>query len=195
MGQSALSVIFSLRAFWRCSLEIQRVAIVGVNPSTGEFRPDRNWNTVQNPADWKRRLKNQFNQTKPPHEWFAPWCVGLALLGLDYKNGSAAHFDVSYRPTTAMLTNPRTNREEFRRMVERDMEWFFRLLPLCRNLRLLLVSGPIVRANGSTESLALFVRNNAPQNGFKLSQDGKFWTFKHLDKGKRNLCSRSFHTW
>ena len=67
---------------------------------------------------------------------------------------------------------------------ERDVAWFFRSLPLCPNLRLLLVFGPIVRANGSTESLAQFLRNNAPQNDFKVSQDGEFWSFKHLDSGK-----------
>jgi hypothetical protein len=83
-----------------------------------------------------------------------------------------------------MLKNKATNPQEFRRMVEQDVAWFFRLLPLCPNLRLLLVFGPIVRANGSTESLAQFLRNNAPQNGFKVSQDGKFWVFKHLDTGK-----------
>jgi hypothetical protein len=108
----------------------------------------------------------------------------LALLGLDYENGSAAHFDVSYRPTKAMLKNKTTNAREFRRMVERDVAWFFRLLPLCPNLRLLLVFGPIVRANGSTESLTQFLKNNAPRNGFKVSYDGEFWSFKHLDSGK-----------
>jgi hypothetical protein len=163
------------------------VATVGVNPSSGEFWPDRNWNTVQNAADWKKRLKHYFNQSTLPHEWFAPWHAGLALLGLDYDNGTAAHFDVSYRPTKAMLKNKTTNAREFRRMVERDVAWFFRLLLLCPNLRLLLVFGPIVRANGSTESLAQFLRNNAPRNGFKVSQDGKFCSFKHLDAGK-TIC-------
>ena len=169
------------------------VATVGVNPSSGEFRPDRNWNTIQNAADWKRRLKNYFNLSTLPHEWFAPWSAGLALLGLDYEDGTAAHFDVSYRPTKAMLKNRTTNAREFRRMVERDVTWFFRLLLLCPNLRLLLVFGPIVRANGSTESLAQFLRNNAPQNGFKVSQDGGFWSFKHLDAGK-TICVHEVST-
>jgi hypothetical protein len=83
-------------------------ATVGVNPSSGEFQPNRNWNTVQNAADWKRRLKNDFNHSTPPYDWFAPWRTGLALLDLDYENGSAAHFDVSYRPTKAMPKNRAT---------------------------------------------------------------------------------------
>jgi len=55
-----------------------------VNPSSGEFRPDRNWNAVQNAADWKRRLKNYFNQSTPRMNGSRRGRVGLALLGLDY---------------------------------------------------------------------------------------------------------------
>lgn len=154
-------------------------ATVGVNPSSGEFLPDRNWNTVQRPADWKKWLKNYFIQSTRPHDWFMPWRAGLALLHLDYGDGSAAHFDVSYRPTTAMLRNKATDPGEFRRMVEQDVRWFFRLLLKCPDLRLLLVFGPIVRANGSTESLAQFLRNNAPLNGFNVSSDGQRWSLKH----------------
>jgi hypothetical protein len=169
------------------------VATVGVNPSSGEFRTNRDWKTVKNSADWKRRLKNYFNQLIPPHEWFAPWRAGLALLGLEYENGSAAHFDVSYHPTKAMLKNQTTNAKEFRRMAERDVAWFFRLLLLCPNLQLLLIFGPIIRANGSTESLAGFLRNGAPQHGFKVFPDGKFWSFRHLDTGK-TICVHEVST-
>ena len=83
-----------------------------------------------------------------------------------------------------MLKNKTTDAREFRQMVERDVAWFFRLLPLCPNLRLLLVFGPIVRADGSKESLARFLINITSQNGFKVSTDGGFWSFKHLDTGK-----------
>jgi hypothetical protein len=148
------------------------VATVGVNPSSGEFQPDRNWNTVQNAVDWKRRLKNYFNQSTPPHEWFAPWQAGFALLGLNYEDGAAAHFDVSYRPTKAMLRNKTTNPKEFRQMIERDSAWLFHLLPLCPRLRGLLVFGPVVRCNGSTESLAGFIRKSAPRHGFSVLPDG-----------------------
>jgi hypothetical protein len=161
------------------------VATVGVNPSSGEFKPERNWAAVQIKGDWKKRLKNYFINATPPHKWFDSWRKSLKFLDVSYEGGTAAHFDVSYRPSRAMLKNPRTNPEEFRRMVERDVVWFFRLLPLCPNLRLLLTFGPIVRKNGSTESLAQFLRNNAPKNGFTVSQDSKFWTLKHLDTGKR----------
>jgi hypothetical protein len=148
------------------------VATVGVNPSSGEFRGDRNWNVVKNPADWKRRLKNYFNHDIPPHEWFVPWQIGLKLIGMSYQAGSAAHFDVSYRPTKAMLKNKSTDSKEFRSMVERDVAWFFRLLPLCEHLRVLLVFGPVVRANGTKESLFGFLKNRAPRHGFSVLQNG-----------------------
>lgn len=169
------------------------VATVGVNPSSTEFRPGRNWSATKDRIAWKERLKNYFNASTPvtpitlasvrppPHEWFEPWSLGLALLGLSYGAGTAAHFDVSYRPTTAMLKNPATDREEFRRMVEQDVKWFFQLLPLCPKLRLLLISGPIVRNNRSTESLAQFLKNHVPPNDFTVSQDGNFWVCKRLD--------------
>jgi len=148
------------------------VATVGVNPSSGEFASNRHWESVLSMKDWKLRLKNYFNQSTPVHEWFAPWRTGLALLDCSHKAGTAAHLDVSYRPTKAMLKNKTTDRIEFRHMVERDVAWLFRLLPLCPKLRGLLVFGPVVRHNGSTESLAAFVRKSAPRHGFRISPDG-----------------------
>lgn len=149
------------------------VATVGVNPSSGEFKSQRNWGNVEGAKAWKLRLKEYFtNDAIPPHDWFGPWREGLALLDCSYQKGNAAHFDVSYRPTKAMLRNPNTDRREFRHMVERDVAWFFRLLPLCPKLRGLLVYGPVVRYDGSTEGLAAFVRKCAPRHGFKVSPNG-----------------------
>jgi hypothetical protein len=145
-----------------------------VNPSSEEFAAGRHWPEAnkKNRKSWKTRLKNYFNHSIPAHGWFEPWRIGLDLLGASYEQRTAAHFDVSYRPTKVMLKNKRTDPKEFRRMVEREVEWFFRLLSLCPDLRLLLTFGPIVRADGLTESLAKFLRTRAPQNGFVVSQDG-----------------------
>jgi hypothetical protein len=149
------------------------VATVGVNPSSDEFGPKRNWAEVERTKGWKERLKHYFtDDDRPAHDWFGPWHKGLALLDCSYEMGTAAHFDVSYRPTKAMLRNPNTNRREFRHMVERDVGWFFRLLPLCPKLRGLLVYGPIVRHNGEIESLAAFVCKSAPRHGFRVLPDG-----------------------
>ncbi len=149
------------------------VATVGVNPSSGEFTPERNWSDVRTLGDWKRRLKRYFvTSAQPPHRWFGPWRLGLDVLGMSYERSTAAHFDVSYRPTRAMLRNSKTDPAEFRRMVEQDVAWFFRLLPLCERLRVLLIYGPLVRADGSTESLAAFLHKQATRHGFTVLPDG-----------------------
>jgi hypothetical protein len=148
------------------------VATVGVNPSSGEFKPERNWAAVLTKGDWKKRLKNYFTNTTPQHKWFVSWRTGLKLLGISYEGGAAAHFDISYRPTKAMQKNVTTDRREFRHMAERDVAWLFRLLPLSSKLRGLLVFGPVIRHDGSTESLAGFVRKSAPRHGFRVLPDG-----------------------
>ncbi len=147
------------------------VATVGVNPSSGEFAQGRKWKDVQSAKDWKLRLKNYFKGEVPAHRWFGTWSAGLDLLGVSYAAGTAAHVDVSYRPTKAMLRNRTTDHAEFRHMIDRDVAWLFQLLPLCPNLRGLLVFGPVVRSDGTTESLAAFFRNNASRHGVKVSPD------------------------
>jgi len=158
------------------------VATIGVNPSSGEFASNRNWAAVDCTKTWKLRLKDYFtDRATLPHKWFDTWRAGLKLLGVSYESGTAAHFDVSYRATKAMLRNQTTDRREFRHMVERDVAWLFRLLPLCPKLRRLLVYGPVVRHNGQTESLAGFVRKSAPRHGFKLIHREPFWELWHED--------------
>ena len=48
------------------------------------------------------------------------------------------------------------------------------VLPLCPNLRGLLVFGPIIRDTRSCEGLADLLRNSAPRHGFNVSQDDGF---------------------
>jgi hypothetical protein len=144
-------------------------ATIGVNPSSGEFSSERHWGQIRTKRDWKERLKGYFNNTSPlPHRWFGPWKSGLQLLNISYESGRAAHFDVSYRATKAMIRNKSTDRVEFRRMVERDIQFLFRLLPLCDNLRLLLVFGPMIRSNGTCESLADFIATSANNRGMTV---------------------------
>mgnify|MGYP003338783539 CR=1 FL=1 len=150
-----------------------------VNPSSGEFAPDRRWGAVDAPGKWKQRLRDYFKDSVPTHDWFAPWCIGLELLGISYPSGTAAHFDVSYRPTKAMFRNPNIDHSEFRRMVERDVAWFFKLLLLCPNLKLLLTFGPIVGANYRSENLFGFLFAAAPRYGFRMLQDESGWQLWH----------------
>jgi hypothetical protein len=148
------------------------VATVGVNPAATEFSLERKWAEIKSETDWIQRLKTYFRNPIPSHQWFEPWRVGLELLRMSYEMGTATHLDISYRPTIAMVKNPKADSAEFRRMAEQDVAWFFRLLPLCPRLKGLLIFGPIVRSDGSCESLAQFLRTSAPLHGFTVSPNG-----------------------
>jgi hypothetical protein len=158
-----------------------RVATIGANPSSEEFKPNRKWPKVTkaNRGAWKSRLKNYFNHSLAPDDWFDPWTVGLALLDCSYKEGTAAHFDVSYRPTTAMLTNKNTDPKEFHAMVVQDVQWIFKILPLCPNLRLLLTMGPIIGGNLKPTPLIGFLGEAAPRHGYRMIRQEPFWEFWH----------------
>lgn len=158
-----------------------RVATIGANPSSEEFKSFRRWPRVTkaNRGAWKNRLKTYFNHDFAADDWFDPWTIGLALLDCSYKGGTAAHFDVSYRPTKAMLTNPNTDRPEFRKMAERDVQWLFKLLPLCPKLRVLLTMGPIIGENLVPMPLLGFLCEFAPRHGFKVIKHGAFWELWH----------------
>jgi hypothetical protein len=161
------------------------VATVGVNPSAGEFALDRDWADVKNTHDWKLRLRDYFRHDVPAHEWFEPWRIGLALLGVSYEEGTAAHLDLSYRATTAMLTNPKTDPAEFRRMVEHDAALFFQLLLLSPNLRLILTFGPIVgETRGRPEGLLGFLFTTLPKHGFRMLKDQDVWKLWHELTGR-----------
>ena len=97
-----------------------------------------------------------------------------------YEEGTAAHLDLSYRSTTAMLDNPKTDPAEFRRMVAHDAEFFFRLLLLCPKLRILLTFGPIVgETRGRPEGLFGYLFATAPRHGFKMVKDQDLWRLWH----------------
>jgi hypothetical protein len=80
-----------------------------------------------------------------------------------------------------MLTNKATDRTEFGRMVERDVAWLFRLLPICEKLRMLLVFGPILRPDGSIGNLTQFLKQHAAHHGFTLSEHGNL---QYAETGK-----------
>jgi len=143
-----------------------RVLTVGVNPSGTEFDLSRKWREARTLAKWQERMLSYFRQpTIPAHEWFETWSICLELLGISYADGSAAHLDVSPRPTNAMINNVSTNHEEFRAMVQHDVKWFFELLAKVPQARLLLIAGPIPRADGRKQQLADFVREHSQKHG------------------------------
>jgi len=93
----------------------------------------------------------------------------LTLLELGYAGGGAAHIDVSPRPTRPMLDKA-TGKAEFRTMVEHDVKWFFELVAKLPRIQLLLVAGPIPRADGSKQQLADFIREHAGAHGPEWQQ-------------------------
>lgn len=148
-----------------------RVLTVGVNPSDKEFSPHRRWDEVTNPAQWQTRLFRYFqNSEVRPWIWFETWAMCLTLLDLGYAGGGAAHIDVSPRPTKPML-DPATDAAEFRNMVEHDVKWFFDLLNRLSQVQLLLVAGPIPRADGGKQQLADFIREQAGTYGAEWNGD------------------------
>lgn len=72
--------------------------------------------------------------------------------------------------------NPSADPKEFRRMVERDAAWFFKLVLLCPKLRVL---RSIVGANLEPSGLVGFLHESAPRHGFKVIHNGGFWEFWH----------------
>ena len=142
-----------------------RVLTIGVNPSDKEVTKGRLWFEPLSFLDWQKRLLNYFNWPDvPPYCWFETWSICLELLGLSYAAGEAAHLDVSPRPTTPMLDKA-TDKAEFRAMAEHDVKWFFELLGKLPQIQLLVVAGPIPRANGSKQQLGDFISEHSEAHG------------------------------
>ncbi len=161
------------------------VATIAVNPSSTEFRKVRRWAEVRTTKQWKERLRDYFNHEVPPHRWFEPQAARLNQDELSYKDGSAFHLDVSYRPTIAMLTNPATDQEEFVQMLERDVIWLFKLLPLCPKLRELRAIGPILFRGGKTGRVIDFVAEKAPAYGFDVSRVQGAYALSRRETGRK----------
>ncbi len=138
-----------------------RVLTVGVNPSNMEFTEERLWLQPLSVPNWQDRSLNYFHWPGvPAYCWFETWSICLELLGLSYAAAEAAHIDVSPRPTTPMLDKA-TDKPEFRAMVEHDVKWFFELVGKLPQIQLLVVAGPIPRANGSKQQLANFISEHS----------------------------------
>jgi hypothetical protein len=129
------------------------------------FVESREWQEARTIAKWQARLINYFHHPAiPAHEWFETWSICLEILGCSYASGSAAHLDVSPRPTVAMFRNPAINHERFRAMVEYDVKWFFELLAKLPQVRLILVAGPIPKADGRRQQLGDFIMRSCAQH-------------------------------
>jgi len=162
-----------------------KIATIAVNPSSTEFRKVRCWAEVRTDQQWKERLWRYFKHSISPHPWFDPQEQRLAEEFRSYRQGSAFHLDISYRPTIAMLRNPATDRREFVQMIERDVVWMFKLLPLCPKLRELRAIGPILLRNEKIGRVIDFVAEKAPAHGFDVSRVQGGCLLSHRETGRK----------
>jgi hypothetical protein len=138
---------------------------VGVNPSADEFRPGR-WPITLMANALTNRLRGYFGDPGlPPHPWFKKWSDVLGPLGYTYTR-NAAHLDVSPRATASMTAAP--DQTGFARMLDADVRWLFRLLPLCSRARVLFLAGAVSKR----EYLFEFLRRVAPTSSFRFAQVG-----------------------
>jgi hypothetical protein len=137
------------------------VITVGVNPSADEFLPNRRWQEDPDALYLERRLLAYFTTAPaPPHPWFATWTDALSIISCSYT-ATAAHLDLSPRPTIPMSEAPRGL---FKEMVEHDVRWFFELLKHCPKARLLMLAGCATHGLYMHE----FLSRNAPRFGCVL---------------------------
>lgn len=143
------------------NVETATVITIGVNPSAGEF-VGRDWPATITTAALACRLLRYFvDAPAPPHPWFETWSRALAVVGSSYRT-AAAHVDLSPRATAAM--GAVTDWKLFLDMVEEDVQWFFRLLPLCGRAKVLLAAGCVTKRWYIND----FIKRVAPLRGFRL---------------------------
>ena len=146
-------------------IERAEILTVGVNPSSGEFRKNRNWPQGDATAEFlEPRLRNYFRSDNPAsHRWFSPWEESLKMLnGRSYKS-CAAHLDLSPRATVTIPTDGHPC-ETFLEMVESDLPIFFETVLLCRSAKVLLLAGTVTPRYYMNE----FLQKHRPLSGFEL---------------------------
>lgn len=136
------------------------IATCGVNPSATEFVPGR-WPRHLTDAQLDARCLDYFSGNVPPHNWFDgyedPINGGKALniLGRSYRT-DAVHLDLSPRATISMgrVSNSKTLRPLFLKMLADDMQWFLLWLAHCPNLKAAIMAGTVTKAHYFDEFLS-----------------------------------------
>jgi hypothetical protein len=162
------------------------VLTVGVNPSNGEFK-SRGWPEKLSSEELASRLLNYFSlESCPPHPWFNDWETALNILSVSYKRGEVAHLDLSPRSTIPM--SQVSDQEKFLDMIKNDVEWFFRVLPLCGNAKLLMMAGSVTKKYYLVNLLKELAENYGFKLLFKLEKGGDAPTSLHkLKSGNIDL--------
>jgi hypothetical protein len=140
---------------------VATVLTVGVNPSAAEFI-GRAWPIRISVEELEARLIGYFHSDVPPHSWFTTWAEALRNLPASYQS-SAAHLDLCPRPTKAMGSI--ADWQAFGRLVESDAQWFFKLLPLCKNSKAMLIAGCVTKRWYMHD----FIQRVAPHYKYKLT--------------------------
>jgi hypothetical protein len=149
-------------------IEKAEILTVGVNPSTSEFKENRNWKKTNVTAEYlEARLRNYFRLSDPRfHHWFSPWEDSLKILNDHSYANRAAHLDFSPRATSTIPTDE-PSRESFLEMVRSDLPLFFETILLCRSAKVLLLAGSVTKRYYMNE----FLKEEAPRWGFELQGD------------------------
>jgi hypothetical protein len=144
------------------NVDSAKVITVGVNPAESEFYETRNWPSKLTYKELGERIINYFKLEFPRyHSWFEPWEEALNILGYSYKDGSAAHLDLSPRATIPMSKAP--DPILFEEMIRKDMQIFFNVLQECHLAKILLIAGTVTNRYFDN-----FLKSNSLTYGFRL---------------------------
>jgi hypothetical protein len=155
-----------------------QVLTVGVNPSADEF-VENEWPKQQMTADQLGVRCREYFLNETSHPWFTGWERALVHLRASYRNGSAAHIDLSPRATESMggLVE-RGLGHRFIELIEHDLSLFFDVLKECKKAKLILLAGSITGQWYANELL----QKLAPYHGFQL--EGRFSQADQRGRGK-----------
>lgn len=124
---------------------------VGVNPSAGEFSPNRKWTSYNHIDKLLNRCRNYFEGPLgiPPHPWFETWEEFLKKIGLSYRGTPRAiHVDLSPRATRSMSALQK-NGDDFSALfldlIQNDLGYFFTQLRSHPEIRYLYAAGSITK--------------------------------------------------
>jgi hypothetical protein len=143
-------------------LEHARILTVGLNPSSDEFAPWRNWDDPRWGRELTWRMHNYFRLVRPrPHPWFAPLQEALFILNCPYKL-AAAHVDISpwasFSPRYLQQTNPQLL-AGYNALIDAGMEMLPSLIRLSKQPRLIL----IYHCGSRAEAARAVIQNSWPQ--------------------------------
>lgn len=124
---------------------------IGVNPSAGEFSPNRMWEGYNQIDKLLDRCRNYFRQPSgiPSHPWFETWEKFLDKIGLSYRaSPRAVHLDLSPRATRSMGALQAGGGDLsalFLDLIRNDLGHFFAQLRLYPEIKFLYAAGSVTK--------------------------------------------------